>query len=968
MHYRKLKTVLAGIVFVSLLASIIPMLGQISKVSANSVNSGIFCSKLYPLTTGGSTGFGGIGTGSAIQYDSCTQGYDGATSKKSEGQACAGVADATACKAGFTGGQAGSIPPQGPEANPSATAVFLCSTQANANNKAACELGYDNYGNGIPITNCAALGNGTSNLGPGSICIIGWNYAQLSAGQAKACANYVGAANGACIAGYQAANSNPNNPNPCKAYVDPADITACIGGWSTGGGITVLTPPSAPTDKCNASGWSLSWLVCAAIEPITAGVSAAQDGINNQLNIPVNNYFSDSCTNPTGVNNGSAAGCGTTVNGGSVTTSSVNYKIWSNMRNLALSLLVVVALIMVIGTALDIGPFDAYTVKKVLPRIVIAVFAITFSWEIGRFLVQFSDDVGNGISQLIYASAGITQADALRGIGAGFLAWMGVTAAVAGVALVVSLVTVGPVALLLLLLPLILGLGIAFFVLIIRRLIIVVCVVFSPIAFVAFILPGTQKIWKFWKDAFVGALFIYPMITAVLAIGNLLSYLTDNGNSGSSFLAPLTSLILYVAPFFLIPKLAKMATGALGFLTGAAHGVGRGGFAALTKSRKNQFAQKKQRSQTGRLYSNNSRFGKRMNAMGLGLAAGARGHYGVGKGVGKGAMDNRTRMAGAEAERDPAMQQLQFDDDGILAMHLSAGNEDNARRELSAVWRKKDGSVDTERVENAINTAKSVGLNTGNAMAAGGLLMRNKARSLPASPEGAAALARTSKLLSRGNKQLQDNIDGSNQFFARQSGATYFGGKTGSEGWTRSTMGMLAQNTTPVMQAHLNDITNRMVNGTTEEKKQAAIQLSEAQALLPNTSAGNQEVITAAMTKMGIHPNTETEYTETVKTGTKNVYDASGRNVTGTEDTYGKITRKRKLTMDEQIANVVNTGNANGLNRAGEQIKQTDEIINSAMIGTRTRKYGDGVPYAARGEDPTAGQQQQPPPGAPTNP
>ena len=44
--------------------------------------------------------------------------------------------------------------------------------------------------------------------------------------------------------------------------------------------------------------------------------------------------------------------------------------VWVRLRDIAYIILVPIMLVMVIGTALNIGPFDAYTVKKALPRMV----------------------------------------------------------------------------------------------------------------------------------------------------------------------------------------------------------------------------------------------------------------------------------------------------------------------------------------------------------------------------------------------------------------------------------------------------------------------------------------------------------------------------------------------------------------------------------------------------------------------
>ena len=46
--------------------------------------------------------------------------------------------------------------------------------------------------------------------------------------------------------------------------------------------------------------------------------------------------------------------------------------------------------------------FDAYTVRKTLPRLVVAAIGITLSWQLMQFLVELTNAIGYGIRFLIY--------------------------------------------------------------------------------------------------------------------------------------------------------------------------------------------------------------------------------------------------------------------------------------------------------------------------------------------------------------------------------------------------------------------------------------------------------------------------------------------------------------------------------------------------------------------------------------
>lgn len=79
---------------------------------------------------------------------------------------------------------------------------------------------------------------------------------------------------------------------------------------------------------------------------------------------------------------------------------------WSLVRNLATAFLVVLMLVMVISQAVGGGPFDAYTVRKMLPRLVAVAIAIQLSWPLVSWVIDTFDDLGRGIADIMYFSFG----------------------------------------------------------------------------------------------------------------------------------------------------------------------------------------------------------------------------------------------------------------------------------------------------------------------------------------------------------------------------------------------------------------------------------------------------------------------------------------------------------------------------------------------------------------------------------
>lgn len=217
------------------------------------------------------------------------------------------------------------------------------------------------------------------------------------------------------------------------------------------------------------------------------------------------------------------------------------YKVWGAVRNIAFLILVPMMLVMVIGTALEFGPFDAYTVKKALPRMIAAVMFIALSWQICTFFINMSDLIGNGTMNFIEASAGATcngeaqpsitlavvigcsstQTD-IAGAGAGVGGYIA-TIAIGGGAFLVGGISIGII--LSFALTLILGLLIGYVSLAIRLILILGLLVFSPLFILSWIFPGNDKMWKFWRTTFVSMLLVFPLIMGAIGVGRVGAYI-----------------------------------------------------------------------------------------------------------------------------------------------------------------------------------------------------------------------------------------------------------------------------------------------------------------------------------------------------------------------------------------------------------------------------------------------------------
>lgn len=267
---------------------------------------------------------------------------------------------------------------------------------------------------------------------------------------------------------------------------------------------------------------------------------------------------------------------------------------------------------------------DAYTVRKAIPRIVIAVIAINLSIYLCVAALDVTEIIGRGINQLLVGPfvndksfSAINQPDpgvnGILGIFGFDNVLKGIFTTIFGAALFGGagalglLGTIGP-----LLITIVLIVLAVLFTLIIRQGLLVFLIVVSPVAIVCSILPGTEKFFKQWLDMFIKTLMVYPIIAIIFAMSNVLGAILLTGSSASIISSPasvlpvvtnfaqtpasdgniiriLVAIIVMYAPLFLIPFSFKLAGGAIGQIANiASRGAKVGGANLGGRFRKSQ--------------------------------------------------------------------------------------------------------------------------------------------------------------------------------------------------------------------------------------------------------------------------------------------------------------------------------------------------------------------------------------------
>lgn len=258
--------------------------------------------------------------------------------------------------------------------------------------------------------------------------------------------------------------------------------------------------------------------------------------------------------------------------------------VWSNIRNVANIVMIVFFLIIIFSQVTGYG-IDNYGIKKMLPRLIVMAIIINLSFYICQLAIDASNIAGVGLRNMFTA---IGMGDSSVSSGGSFIGSMvtglfaaGATGGPAAIGafsaamaaasggIVIALV----VAVIVFLLVVLVAVVVLFLMLGAREIIVIVCIVLSPLAFAAFILPNTQNLFKKWWELFKAAIIIFPICGMMAGISNMLRGLYDEGAELNVWAYAILLVLPYLG-FFLIPILLKNALSALGKVGGALSSLG----------------------------------------------------------------------------------------------------------------------------------------------------------------------------------------------------------------------------------------------------------------------------------------------------------------------------------------------------------------------------------------------------------
>ena len=278
------------------------------------------------------------------------------------------------------------------------------------------------------------------------------------------------------------------------------------------------------------------------------------------------------------------------------------YTAWEIMRTIA-NAAFVIAFMVLVYSQLTGKNSGGYSIKRLLPRLIIAAIAVNLSYFLCVILIDISNIVGDSLINILQGIAGRvgTTIMPIGKTGSAFndgiltvitsavmqkagIAWV-LLAPVAAV--IVSIATISAVMLV---------------VLIMRKTIVAMLILVSPLLFVAYLLPNLERFFTQGVRLFLQLLMLYPIIALLLGAGQIVSatiisvgsndrtytnyrvtndsYFSALGGSGSA-ITDLTAAAAAVLPllgvWFLFKNMSTVMSSAGSRLTAAVKGRRGGG-------------------------------------------------------------------------------------------------------------------------------------------------------------------------------------------------------------------------------------------------------------------------------------------------------------------------------------------------------------------------------------------------------
>jgi hypothetical protein len=365
----------------------------------------------------------------------------------------------------------------------------------------------------------------------------------------KACIA-TGKAKNDCMAGYaQCLNVNAGKTAECATLVNKGDLANALK--------KIPDPPPEGKTTCQIDG--VGWIVCPVMKFLALIVDGAYTVVSALLAVqPL-----------------------------LVTGQTANiYTAWTYMRSFA-NVVFVIAFLVIIFSQLSSVGITNYGIKKMLPRLIIAAILVNISYWICAIAVDLSNILGSSVGDLFDSlKAQLAPPDSISVFASGN-GWVGIVGGVlaggiiTGAALYITLSALAPI-----LIAGLLAIVTTFLVLSLRQALIILLVIVSPLAFVAYLLPNTESWFKKWKDLLQTLLLMFPIISFIFGASALASQIVMNSATGDIGVKTAVQIMgagIAIIPLAITPVIMKSAGGLLNRFGGIVNNPNKGPFDRMRK-------------------------------------------------------------------------------------------------------------------------------------------------------------------------------------------------------------------------------------------------------------------------------------------------------------------------------------------------------------------------------------------------
>jgi hypothetical protein len=254
------------------------------------------------------------------------------------------------------------------------------------------------------------------------------------------------------------------------------------------------------------------------------------------------------------------------------------YRAWSVAKDIA-NLAFIAGFLVIIYSYIVGGGFSAYTIKKIVPRIIIAAVLVNISFWVCAAGVDISNILGQSIQDMFISLrdqiAG-TETNTSVGWGemttyilsGGTIGAIGLLAATGGSAVSAVFLLVG------VLIAVAFAAFVAVIILAARQALIVILIMAAPLAFVAYLLPNTEKWFEKWRSVFMTMLMLFPIFSVVFGGSQFAGALIIQ--TAPNLAVMILGMAVQVAPLVITPLLIRFSGGLLGQIAGMANNRSKG--------------------------------------------------------------------------------------------------------------------------------------------------------------------------------------------------------------------------------------------------------------------------------------------------------------------------------------------------------------------------------------------------------